>query len=163
MVCCLGMALTPHIFCKNPKCKDADDKHPIPLPYPNPQETNQYPLGWLPDYFEENVACPECDRVFLYKKSDVRWLPYPQRDQGQPKSSPYSNAAWWLVVFDCGGKNCKIRVEFLAMTREGETRDVVDQKLPAGVYDGKCKNGHPFSGRGIGPYTMTQFFGLPKS
>jgi uncharacterized Zn-finger protein len=152
------MALAPHVFCKNPECSCADGLLPIPLPYPNQPKTNQHPSVWPPAYFEEAIACPECDRVFVYKKQDVRWLPIPQMVQGQAQKSPYSNASWWLVTFDCGGYNCKIRVGFLAMTREGEAVDVVHRKLPVGAYEGKCKSGHHYMDRGTGPYMVTQFF-----
>lgn len=152
------MAQAPHIYCKNQDCKNADGKQPIPLPYPIQPKTNQHPSVWPPACFEVNIACPECDRVFLYKKQDVRWRPSPPTDQGQDQTSTYKNAEWWLVGFPCAGKNCKIRVEFLAMTREGETVGVVHEKLPRGAYDGKCKKGHAYANRGIGPYTVTQFF-----
>ena len=157
------MALVPHIYCKNPDCKNADGKQPIPLPYPIQPKTNQHPSVWPPAYFEEAIACPECGQVFLYMKQDVRFLPSPQTGQDQDQKSPYSNAAWWLVTFSCAGQNCKILVRFLAMTRAGEIVDVVRRKMPAGAYVGECKNGHPYSARGIGPYVVTEFLEFPGS
>lgn len=155
--------MIPVVFCKNPDCINADEKNPTPLPYPNHPETSLHPSVWPPAYFEQTVACPECDRVFLYKKQDVHWRPDPQTGQDQEKDSPYTNASWWLVSFQCGGKGCKLLVQLLAMTREGETVGVVYEKLPRGSYDGKCKKGHAYADRGTGPYQVVAFPGFEGS
>jgi hypothetical protein len=157
------MAITPHVYCKNLDCTNAHRKQPIPLPYPNQPRTNQHPSVWPPAYFEANLACPECDQVSLYKKSDVHWLIPIQPGQYQSKSTQYNRGSWCLVSFDCGGQNCGIRVEFLVLTPDGESIDAISQKLPAGAYVGKCKKGHPYSDRGTGPYQTAPFPEFPGS
>jgi hypothetical protein len=124
---------------------------------------SQHPSVWPPKYFEVNVGCPECGLVSLYTEPCLLWIPSQTQDHDQAQENPYSNAAWWLVEFDCAEQNCGIHVEFLAVTHGGETIGDLLEKLSRGDYVGKCKKGHAYSNAGIDSCSINQFFEFPGS
>jgi hypothetical protein len=153
----------PYICCKNPECKSAVEKQPIPLPYPSQPKTSHHQSVWPPKYFEEKFGCPECGLVSVYNARDVHWSPSQTQDQGQDQKSLYSTAVWWSVTFHCVGQNCGTRVQFHVLTAGKEkTGDVLSQ-LASGFYRGSCKHGHPYHSRGTGPYNIQPVPELPGS
>jgi hypothetical protein len=153
----------PYICCKNPVCKSAVEKWPIPSPYPSQPRMSQRPSQWPADYFDERLGCLECGLVSSYKKPDIHWLESQTQDQDQDQKSRYSNVAWWSVEFQCARQNCGTQVQFHVPTiGEAETGDVLFQ-LASGFYLGSCKNGHPYRSRGTGPYNIQPVLELAGS
>jgi hypothetical protein len=128
-------------FCKNPECKNGDEKTPIRLPAPTLPGKAQHPTNW-PEDWQATLACPACDHVFSYSREDVRLEI--SRKAG-PADFSWTTGVAFSIGFLCGISGCGTHVTFHAWLPEGtNSRDVL-AKLGNGGYMGACSNGHPYT------------------
>jgi hypothetical protein len=133
-----AMPYCPLLFCSNTNCRLYSGG--LLLPYPNPPKTKPDPMPWPTDAWQALILCPECKRVHIHTKADIRWRA--RTDEDYEGYRLY--AAWFCARFECAVSGCGTPVELHVAMGVGTTTRAVDNTLRSGDVDGILPCGHLF-------------------
>jgi hypothetical protein len=146
-----GLYWQPAIRCKNAYCARGGSD-PIPLPYPNPPQTNIHQPDWPPEGWQITVVCPSCSRQVECGtgesgKTKVDWL------HRKIPLECQSDLVFWKVELQCAHEDCESRAilhtEANSAAKWGEVIAAVRRAEPPLV----CTNKHSL----VDPRTIVLF------
>jgi hypothetical protein len=108
--------------------------------YPTQEEIDEHRSRWPPDGWLAAIGCPNCGNIHEYDESDVEWC---EEEAGGPDTYS-SGVVCYHVSTACAKADCRALAQFHIVVGEDQdaSENALRDRLHAGLYNGKCPNGH---------------------